>query len=441
MSVQSEIDRLTAARDALAAWLTEKGVTVPEDATLETLVVLAAQITNGVLTVNNIAPDENGNVEIDTSDLFVVTFTGNSAETEFTSDRTFAEISEAYEAGMRVVAVQGKLIIDLAQFVSGEFAAFDVWMMPFISSATVMYRHYVVFADDTVQFQDNYLLASDGSKSGMLKLTGSTLSIASAGEDYVVPSALDNIDTGVLTVNGVEPDENGNVEIEAGGVQTVNGVEPDENGNVDVNVESDVFIATYGTTTYDEIAAAYAAGKIIKVMRGDTPWDFVILKSNTFVFSNKQVTYALDDDFMISSIVRSDGLMIIEQTTGWKLQGNGGKTTFLPATHASTHKTGGTDPITPDDIGAAAPPIYRTITLSASSWDSTALTQTVTVSGVLADETAQLISPMPKLSNQTEYYEAGVRATAQAADSLTFTCDVIPTVNLTVYVTITEVTA
>lgn len=39
----------------------------------------------------------------------------------------------------------------------------------------------------------------------------------------------------VQAVNGVEPDENGNVNIEiSGGVTTVNGVAPDENGNVEV---------------------------------------------------------------------------------------------------------------------------------------------------------------------------------------------------------------
>ena len=44
---------------------------------------------------------------------------------------------------------------------------------------------------------------------------------------------------GVASVNGVKPDENGNVEItipEAGGIKTVNGVAPDENGNVQITI-------------------------------------------------------------------------------------------------------------------------------------------------------------------------------------------------------------
>lgn len=89
----------------------------------------------------------------------------------------------------------------------------------------------------------------------------------------------------------------------------------------------------------------------------------------------------------------------------------------------------------------AVGPMLRTITLSASGWDASAKTQTVTVSGVLADETKQLITPAPALASQTAYYEAVILCTGQAADQLTFTAKKIPTDDLTVYVTIQEVGA
>lgn len=75
-----------------------------------------------------------------------------------------------------------------------------------------------------------------------------------------------------------------------------------------------------------------------------------------------------------------------------------------------------------------------TITLSSSGWSSN--TQTVTVSGVVASETAQLITPTPAVASQSAYYEAGIMCTGQAANSLTFTCQTVPTSNLTVYVVI-----
>lgn len=83
-----------------------------------------------------------------------------------------------------------------------------------------------------------------------------------------------------------------------------------------------------------------------------------------------------------------------------------------------------------DEIKATSVPV----TLTTSGWSSN--TQTVTVSGVSATETAQLITPTPAIASQSAYYEAGIMCTGQAANSLTFTCQTVPTSNLTVYVVI-----
>lgn len=74
------------------------------------------------------------------------------------------------------------------------------------------------------------------------------------------------------------------------------------------------------------------------------------------------------------------------------------------------------------------------VTLTTSGWSSN--TQTVTVPGVVASEIAQLITPTPAIASQSAYYEAGIMCTGQAANSLTFTCQTVPTSNLTVYVVI-----
>lgn len=79
-------------------------------------------------------------------------------------------------------------------------------------------------------------------------------------------------------------------------------------------------------------------------------------------------------------------------------------------------------------------PTSVTVTLTASGWSSN--TQTVTVSGVSATETAQLITPTPAIASQSAYYEAGIMCTNQGTNSLTFTCQTVPTSNLTVYVVI-----
>lgn len=110
------------------------------------------------------------------------------------------------------------------------------------------------------------------------------------------------------------------------------------------------------------------------------------------------------------------------------------------------------DPTDPDDATNKAyvdskAPTSVTVTLTADGWTNTMAPvepggetlghrQTVTVSGVSATETAQLITPTPAIASQSAYYEAGIMCTGQAANSLTFTCQTVPTSNLTVYVII-----
>ena len=92
-----------------------------------------------------------------------------------------------------------------------------------------------------------------------------------------------------------------------------------------------------------------------------------------------------------------------------------------------------------DDSVNAAKPKSVPVTLTASGWVDRV--QTVSISGVLADETAQLIQPVPALTSQAAYIESGILCTGQAENSLTFTATTAPTDDLTVYVVITGVTA
>lgn len=84
-----------------------------------------------------------------------------------------------------------------------------------------------------------------------------------------------------------------------------------------------------------------------------------------------------------------------------------------------------------------AVPSSRSVTLTTSGWSNKK--QTVTVTGVLADETAQLITVTPNAASLSAYTAYGVMATGQAANAITFTCDETPTSSLTVFVTIQEV--
>lgn len=87
--------------------------------------------------------------------------------------------------------------------------------------------------------------------------------------------------------------------------------------------------------------------------------------------------------------------------------------------------------------GNGLKPLLRTATLTTSGWSSNS--QTVSVSGVVADTNAQIIyvSPANKAS-ATAWGEAGVFCSAQAANSLTFVCDSTPSANISVNISIEE---
>ncbi len=87
-----------------------------------------------------------------------------------------------------------------------------------------------------------------------------------------------------------------------------------------------------------------------------------------------------------------------------------------------------------DKIDAMSIPRMTRVTLASSNWDSSTLTQTVTVNGILADDTKQLIQAVPMPSSMSVAIESGVYCSAQSDNSLTFICTSIPTVDITISV-------
>ena len=87
--------------------------------------------------------------------------------------------------------------------------------------------------------------------------------------------------------------------------------------------------------------------------------------------------------------------------------------------------------------GNGLKPLLRTATLTTSGWSSNS--QTVSVSGVVADTNAQIIyvSPANKTS-ATAWGETGVFCSAQGANTLTFVCDSTPSTNISVNISIEE---
>lgn len=99
--------------------------------------------------------------------------------------------------------------------------------------------------------------------------------------------------------------------------------------------------------------------------------------------------------------------------------------------------TPGTDYATPNQV-AEVRSVGHKITLTVAGWDNSTKQQTVSVADVKGDETAQDIVPRGVDQSMNNPYDAaGIRCIGQAAGSLTFQCDTIPTADIPVYIRIT----
>lgn len=91
--------------------------------------------------------------------------------------------------------------------------------------------------------------------------------------------------------------------------------------------------------------------------------------------------------------------------------------------------------LTAADVNAASKATYVSVTLPNTGWSNNQ--RALTVNGVLADATKQLIVPCPQNATALDVWTAaGVKAIAQAANSLTFKCDSTPTASIPLYVAI-----
>ena len=162
---------------------------------------------------------------------------------------------------------------------------------------------------------------------GLLKGDGTTISAAVAGTDYMAPPP------GGTTGQVLKKTETGTEW-----------------------ADSNVFIATYGTTTSAEIEAAISSGKSVyaKEVGDDSYFTGVYIGQSPhgwFRFLAAKQSMVFDANF--------DNEQIYFKFEEWKCGNNGwsGKGgieyAVNPKWHASTHASGGTDPITPADIGAA----------------------------------------------------------------------------------------
>lgn len=176
--------------------------------------------------------------------------------------------------------------------------------------------------------------------------------------------------------------------------------------------ESDVFIATYGTTTNAEIEAAYQAGKVVECVYKDVVYRLDRrLSSTRHLFST---VFSANIGVAISAYLRrmvcNNDIWDVSENLGWR-----------PTTHASTHATNGSDPITPASIGAAPISTTTEATLAAASWsgNSAPYTYTLTVNGVTDTSTQEIVfATSINLEQLTAGQNANIQDGGQSANTI-----------------------
>lgn len=196
------------------------------------------------------------------------------------------------------------------------------------------------------------------------------------------------------------------------------------------------------------LTEAEADGKYLKLTGGDLSDDFHVRldsggdEDGSYLFLLKDTAFfgvgsSTGTNFSVygrKASIESTDSITIDATKGINLISRSGEITIQnpvsikPGT-ADTHAA----------TVAQAVPKVTLVTLTASGWDSSAKTQTVTVSGIDADESKQWIMPTPAAGHKTAYDNAGIQCTAQAANAVTFTASTVPTADIKVWVKVETV--
>ena len=362
-----------------------------------------------------------GNVNITATNIGLgnVNNTSDAEKPISTATKTALDGKQAKVTGAATTITDSNLTADRALISnsSGKVA---------VSSVTSTELGYLDGVTSNIQTQLNNKLSSApvtsvNNKTGAVSLKASDVGLGNVDNTSDVNKPISNATQAALNGKQAKITASGLLKGDGAG-----GVSAAEAGT-DYVASPEVFIATYGTTTYAEIKDAYDAGKIC------------ICKKDAFVAQLAQI---------ISTVAVFTGIRSKSASTTWLVYASSNNWSdtsstdgYTPKSHASTHASAGADPITPASIGAASIPTSVAVTLPISGWDHTSKSQTVTVSGILDEENAQLITPSPALASQSAYYESSILCTGQAENSLTFTAENIPEDNLTVYVIIQEVSS
>lgn len=201
------------------------------------------------------------------------------------------------------------------------------------------------------------------------------------------------------------------------------------------------------TTTKDEILAAIEAGKDVNLrLRWDNDGEPCC---ENLAYCRRSTSYVLGMELFQFGCTVGDlciGATLVYTASG--LQTIYGEMEVISCSDDTPSAPGTASAGTSnkaaraDHVHPSERPKATQVTLTAAGWDSGTKKQTVTVSGVLADTSKQVI--WVAFASETAldaYMDAGIVPVAQGANTVTFRADKVPTADITVNIVVQEVGA
>lgn len=287
--------------------------------------------------------------------------------------------------------------------------------------------HLIVTLSDGTSYDAGYCRGASGAGTG--DMLASVYDPNNKHQDIF--AYVDNAIKDVKVTTDATPTQDSTNPVQSGGVYSALANKLDKTGD-----GSNVTAAFTAASTRINIAT----GEKLSVLLGKIAKWLGDLKA--LAFKDKVAKTDLTEDVQ-QSLDKADSALQSAPVTS--VNGKTGAVTVDVPTVPSTtsllkgNGSGGLVAATPE-TDYASPVIMRKVTLPAANWNSSTKQQSVTVTGVLADTTAQCIYPAPvDTSYDSAWNSCGVLCVAQAANSLTFQCSEIPTSAIEVYVTVMTV--
>lgn len=360
------------------------------------------------------------------------------------ADKTFSEVTEAAQNGFTVyakVSYQSVIVVLPLSMQRKQTLGFTALIENILFAVTIteqdVYFASMKLGATRIEFVPGSGIASDNVQDAIEEVQ------SNIPTDYI-PTSEKGANSGVATLgaDGVLTESQrptytasdvGAITNPSGGsdgqmlYKTASGVVWGDKPVMYVNITSDDSSGYVADKTASEIYEAYSNGNAIFAITGLTIVGLYNISASGGTYSATFLT-TYNTTVYIVSVVESSGNSYVNISSS-PISPDAVNVDFTPASTLTSTNVQDAIAEVQGNVDAAKP-VLRTATLTTSGWSSNS--QTVTVNGIIADSASQSVDVVPADRNSAKAWgDAGVWCDSQGANTLTFSCESVPTANIT----------